>query len=61
MNSLPGPILRLNPRKPSFDNLTGEKDQKYFSDLLTEEIINLLANVFGLRGHARGIRLSWSD
>ncbi|MBA2259709.1 MAG: hypothetical protein H0W18_12510, partial [Acidobacteria bacterium] len=36
-----------------FANLSAEKDQEYFSDGLAEEIINLLANVSGLKVIAR--------
>jgi TolB-like protein/Tfp pilus assembly protein PilF len=36
-----------------FVNLTGDKENEYFSDGITEEIINALANVEGLRVVAR--------
>src|SRR5437763_12121776 len=36
-----------------FVNLSGSKDEEYFSDGMTEEIINALANVDGLRVVAR--------
>lgn len=36
-----------------FANLTGDKENEYFSDGITEEIINALANVEGLRVVAR--------
>src|SRR2546428_4993245 len=36
-----------------FVNLTGDKENEYFSDGITEEIINALANIEGLRVVAR--------
>ncbi len=36
-----------------FANLSGDKEQEYFSDGLTEEIINLLAQISGLKVTAR--------
>ena len=36
-----------------FANLSADKDQEYFSDGLAEEIINLLAQVSGLKVIAR--------
>jgi len=40
-------------RRAPFVNMSGDKENEYFSDGMTEEIINALANVEGLRVVAR--------
>ncbi len=47
--STPAPSLAVLP----FANLGGDKDQEYFSDGLAEEILNLLAQLPGLKTIAR--------
>src|SRR5207237_9373868 len=37
----------------AFDNLSGDKDNEYFSDGISEELLNVLAKVPGLRVAAR--------
>jgi TolB-like protein len=44
-----------------FINLSGEKDQEYFSDGLTEELLNSLAAVNGLQVAARTSSFSFKD
>jgi serine/threonine protein kinase/tetratricopeptide (TPR) repeat protein len=45
----PAPSLAVLP----FTNMSGDKEQEYFSDGLTEEIINFLAQIPGLKVTAR--------
>ena len=42
-----------------FVNLSGEKENEYFSDGMTEELINALANIEGLRVVARTSAFSY--
>ncbi len=53
-HTAPGPAVRPTGHQPSiavlpFANLSADKDNEYFSDGLAEEIINVLANVPGLK------------
>jgi TolB-like protein len=47
------PSIRPSIAVLPFTNLSADKDQEYFSDGLAEEIINLLAQVSGLKVIAR--------
>ena len=56
--STPAPAASFNPPPHSiavlpFVNMSGDKDQEYFSDGLTEELLNALAEVEALRVAAR--------
>jgi TolB-like protein/Flp pilus assembly protein TadD len=56
--SFPAPLAAFNPPPHSvavlpFVNLSGDKEQEYFSDGLTEELLNSLAEIEGLQVAAR--------
>jgi serine/threonine-protein kinase len=56
--ALANPPMKLETPRPSiavlpFANMSGEKDQEYFSDGLAEEILNLLSKIPGLKVIAR--------
>jgi serine/threonine-protein kinase len=44
-----------------FVNLSGDKDQEYFSDGLTEELLNSLVEIEGLQGAARTSSFSFKE
>ncbi len=57
-DSTTAPALAFNPPPHSiavlpFTNMSGDKDQEYFSDGLTEELLNSLADINGLQVAAR--------
>ncbi len=64
--SAPAGAAEFNPPPHSiavlpFVNLSGDKDQEYFSDGLTEELLNSLAEIDGLQVAARTSAFSFKD
>jgi TolB-like protein len=55
-SSEPQPSIAVLP----FVNMSGDKDQEYFSDGLAEEIINALTQVPGLKVIARTSYMYWA-
>lgn len=60
------PLATFDPGKPSvvvlpFENLSGESDQRYFSDGITESLITDLSRVGGLLVIARNTSFSFRD
>src|SRR6516164_1240120 len=65
-SSLGAPPGAVPPPPPSiavlpFVNISGDKDQEYFSDGLTEELINSLVEIEGLRVAARASSFSFKE
>ena len=53
MNTFPDRSIAVLP----FVNMSADRENEYFSDGMTEEIINALANIEGLTKHAESVNV----